>query len=111
MSRRSAAADVFLAIADPTRRRMLQMLRGDERPATELARAFRISQPSVSQHLRVLRDAGLVRARRSGRQRIYQLRPRKLKVVVDWVAYFDKFWDEKLSALGTYLDKMEDDAR
>ena len=110
MSRRNAAADVFLAIADPTRRRMLQMLRGDERPATELARSFRVSQPTISQHLRVLRDAGLVRARRAGRQRIYQLRPRKLKLVVDWVAYFDKFWDEKLSALGKYLDKMEDDA-
>ena len=110
MSRRNASADVFLAIADPTRRRMLEMLRSDERAATELARSFRISQPSVSQHLRVLRDAGLVRARRNGRQRIYQLRPRKLKVVVDWVAYFDKFWDEKLSALGTYLDRMEDDA-
>jgi DNA-binding transcriptional ArsR family regulator len=110
VSRRPASADVFLAIADPTRRRMLQMLRGDERPATELARSFRVSQPTISQHLRVLRDAGLVRARRNGRQRIYQLRPRKLKVVVDWVAYFDKFWDEKLSALGTYLDKMEDDA-
>jgi DNA-binding transcriptional ArsR family regulator len=110
MSRRPANADVFLAIADPTRRRMLEMLRGDERPATELARSFRISQPSVSQHLRVLRDAGLVRARRNGRQRIYQLRPRKLKIVVDWVAYFDRFWDEKLSALGRYLDRMENDA-
>lgn len=110
MSRRPASADVFLAIADPTRRRMLEMLKSNERPATELARPFRISQPSVSQHLRVLREAGLVRTRRLGRQRIYQLRPRKLKLVVDWVAYFDKFWDEKLSALGKYLDKMEDDA-
>jgi DNA-binding transcriptional ArsR family regulator len=110
VSRRPASADVFLAIADPTRRRMLEMLRADEKPATELARSFRISQPSVSQHLRVLREAGLVRTRRSGRQRIYQLRPRKLKVVVDWVAYFDKFWDEKLASLGKYLDKMEDDS-
>jgi DNA-binding transcriptional ArsR family regulator len=101
---------VFLAIADPTRRRMLELLRGDERPATELARSFRISQPSVSQHLRVLREAGLVRTRRVGRQRIYRLRPRKLKLVVDWVSYFDKFWDERLSALGKYLDTMEDDA-
>jgi DNA-binding transcriptional ArsR family regulator len=105
VSRRPASADVFLAIADPTRRRMLEMLRADERPASDLARSFRISQPSVSQHLRVLREAGLVRTRRAGRQRIYQLRPRKLKILVDWVSHFDKFWDERLSSLGAYLDK------
>ena len=103
---RRASADVFLAIADPTRRRMLKMLRDRERPAGELARSFRISQPSVSQHLRVLREAGLVRTRRLGRKRLYQIRPMQLRIVVDWVGYFDKFWDQKLVALGQYLEKQ-----
>ena len=105
MARQRADADVFHAIADPTRRRMLKMLRDAEIPATQLARSFRISQPSVSQHLRVLRGAGLVRARRIGRTRVYRIRPRRLRTVVDWVAYFDKFWDEKLDALGKYLHR------
>lgn len=80
------------------------MLRDVEMPASDLARSFNMRQPSASQHLRVLRDAGLVRTRRVGRQRLYQIRPRQLRVVVDWVGYFDKFWDEKLSALGEYLE-------
>ncbi|MGH7179919.1 MAG: ArsR/SmtB family transcription factor [Tepidisphaeraceae bacterium] len=105
MARRRADADVFHAIADPTRRRMLELLRDSKVPATQLARSFRISQPSVSQHLRVLRKAGLVRAQRMGRSRVYHIRPRSLRIVVDWVTYFDKFWDEKLAALGRYLDK------
>jgi DNA-binding transcriptional ArsR family regulator len=106
MTRARADSDVFHAIADPTRRRMLEMLRDEEFPVTRIARAFpRLSQPSVSQHLRVLRDSGLVRARRVGRQRVYHIRPRQLRAVVDWVAYFDKFWDEKLDALGKYLAK------
>ena len=103
MPRPAAASDVFHAIADPTRRRMLEMLRDAERPAGEIARSFRMSQPSVSQHLRVLRNAGLVRTRRAGRNRLYQIRPRKLRAVVEWVAHFDKFWDDKLAALGEYL--------
>jgi DNA-binding transcriptional ArsR family regulator len=97
---------VFRAIADPTRRRMLEMLRDAERPAGEFVRSFRMSQPSVSQHLRVLRDAGLVRTRRLGRNRLYHIRPRNLRMVVNWVAYFDKFWDDKLAALGKYLEKQ-----
>jgi DNA-binding transcriptional ArsR family regulator len=108
MSRRRASADVFLAIADPTRRRMLEMLRDSERPATELARSFKMRQPSVSQHLRVLRDAGLVRTRRLGRRRLYQIRPQQLRLVVDWVAFFDRFWDTKLEALGEYLEEHND---
>jgi DNA-binding transcriptional ArsR family regulator len=104
--RASAAADVFHAIADPTRRRMLELLRDHERAAGDFTQSFpRISQPSVSQHLRVLRNAGLVRTRRHGRNHIYQIRPRRLRAVVDWVAFFDKFWDQKLVALGKYLEK------
>jgi DNA-binding transcriptional ArsR family regulator len=107
VARARADADVFHAIADPTRRRMLELLRDAELPATRLASSFpRISQPSASQHLRVLRAAGLVQVRRVGRNRVYRIRPRQLRLVVDWVAFFDKFWDQKLEALGKYLQRQ-----
>src|SRR5688572_18390814 len=98
-------ADVYFAIADPTRRALLlRLAREGERNVTELLEPFAISQPAVSKHLRVLREAGLVRARRKGRLSVYEIRARKLRQVRDWVAHFEKYWDEKLDALGEYLD-------
>jgi DNA-binding transcriptional ArsR family regulator len=109
MSRRRAASDVFSAIADPTRRRMLELLRQRQLPASQIGAKFRMSQPSISEHLRILRDAGLVRAQRIGRQRVYRLRPRPLRGVVDWVALFDQFWEDKLGTLGEFLQRQLDD--
>ncbi len=105
MNRRSASSDVFRAIADPTRRAVLDLLQVGERPVRELARSFRMTQPGLSQHLRVLRDAGLVRQRRVGRERLYRLRPRELKPVADWVRQYERFWRHKLKALGDFLEK------
>jgi DNA-binding transcriptional ArsR family regulator len=76
---------VFHALADPTRRRILELLREVERPAGDLLEAFRISQPAISQHLRVLREAGLVRIRRAGREHLYRADPRPLSAVQEWV--------------------------
>ncbi|HEY3610937.1 MAG TPA: metalloregulator ArsR/SmtB family transcription factor, partial [Pseudonocardiaceae bacterium] len=73
------ATDVYAAIADPTRRRILDLLATEERSVTDLAAPFRMRRPAVSQHLRVLREAGLVSEHRSGRQRIYQLEPAGLR--------------------------------
>lgn len=98
---------VFRAIADPTRREMLELLRERERTVLELAEPFRISQPAVSQHLAVLRDAGLVSARREGRTRVYRIEPARLKAVDDWLEHYRHFWTEKLWALGQYLDEDE----
>ena len=78
-------SDVFRAIADPTRRAMIDMLRICDRSASELAEPFDISKPAVSQHLGVLLDAGLVDVRAEGRQRIYSLLPERLDGVVDWI--------------------------
>ena len=78
--------DVFHALADPTRRRILELLREVERPAGDLVETFRISQPAISQHLRVLREAGLVRIRRAGREHLYRLDPKPLAAVQEWVA-------------------------
>lgn len=82
----SAPADVFPAVADPTRRAILESLAAGERSARELGAPFRISQPAVSQHLRILRAARLVRVRREGRRRVYRLNPAPLAVVSEWAS-------------------------
>ena len=104
MVRHQARVDVFQAIADPTRRRILDLLGAGDRTVSEIASPFRISQPGVSQHLRVLRDANLVRQKRVGRYRRYRLNAAALRQVYDWVAHYDRFWDEKLKALGKYME-------
>jgi DNA-binding transcriptional ArsR family regulator len=101
--------DVYSAIADPTRRRILDLLAADGRSVTQLAEPFRMSRPAVSQHLRVLREAGLVREQKAGRQRIYRLAPDGLREVDDWLAGYRRFWRARLTALGEYLDTVEDE--
>lgn len=96
---------VFQAIAHPVRRQILEQLMEGEKPATELAAPFDISLPAVSQQLNVLKEAGLVSERRVGRQRIYQLHPKPLREVFEWVGFFEGFWIEKLDALGEHLRK------
>ena len=103
-----AKADVFLAIADPTRRAVLTRLARDgERKVTDLLEPFAMSQPAVSKHLRILREAGLVRSRKQGRLRIYQIEAVRLREVYDWVNHFEKYWDQKLDALVEYLNKRK----
>lgn len=101
-------ADVFFAISDRTRRALLRRLADEgEVSVTELVKPFRMSQPAVSKHLRCLRRAGLVRRRFQGRQRFYRVDAHRLRQVHDWVSYFERFWDQKLDALGDYLDKRK----
>jgi DNA-binding transcriptional ArsR family regulator len=97
-------ADVYQAIADPTRRRILDLLAEAERPVTDLAAPFAISRPAVSQHLRVLREAGLVAEHRAGRQRLYHLQPAPLQDVDGWLSSYRRFWRARLQALAEYLD-------
>jgi len=97
--------DVFGALADPTRRQVLDLLSRRERPAGELGRAFpQISQPGMSRHLRVLREAGLVKVRRDRRRRIYSLRSDRLAEVDAWIAKYRGFWATELDALEAHLD-------
>ena len=93
MSVASASSDVFRAVADPTRRAMLDLLREADRSVRELARPFRMSQPAISQHLRVLREAGLVRARQVGRRRLYRIEPKPLEAVYEWAARYKQLVD------------------
>jgi DNA-binding transcriptional ArsR family regulator len=105
MRSKTASNDAFRAIADPTRRAVLDLLTGGERPVNELVRCFPMTQPALSQHLRVLRRAGLVADRRAGRERLYRIRPMDLKPVADWVGQYERFWKRKLRALGEFLEK------
>jgi DNA-binding transcriptional ArsR family regulator len=95
--------DVYRAIADPTRRRILTLLGAGELPVNALAEQFPVTRPAISQHLALLRAAGLVARRKEGRTRYYRVRPEPLGEVVDWLTYFDEFWNDRLSSLERYL--------
>jgi DNA-binding transcriptional ArsR family regulator len=103
MSAQPAASDVFSAISAPARRAILAQLAGKEMPMQKLAESFEMTLPAVSQHLAVLRAAGLVSVRKDGRQRIYKLNPGPLRDVAEWVQEYEKFWTGKLAGLGEYL--------
>lgn len=97
--------DVFHAIAHPARRAILVTLKRGECSARQLAEPFRMTFPAISQHLRVLEEATLVTVRRDGRQRLYRLHPKPLRDVVRWVDEFAAFFNQRLDALGDYLDR------
>jgi DNA-binding transcriptional ArsR family regulator len=102
-----ATDDVFHAIADANRRKLLDVLAGGDLPAQELASRFDVSFAAVSQHLKVLHDAGLVKRRAKGRQRIYSLAPLRLREVDDWTARYRRFWQGRLKRLRAYLDEEQ----
>lgn len=95
--------DVFDAIADPTRREILELLASGAMHVSDLGRHFELSRPAISRHLRILREADLVRERKVGRNRLYALRPWPLREVRMWIANFDRFWGVKLKNLKTRL--------
>jgi len=93
----------FDVLAEPTRRRVLELLLDDDRTVGELVDALDMSQPAVSKHLRVLRDAGLVEARVDAQRRVYTLRAEPLAEIDAWLAPYRKFWRGKLAALQRHL--------
>lgn len=105
MSRIPAHADVFRAIADPTRRAILDRLRGGATPVNALAAEFTQSRPAISKHLGVLRKARLVREQRSGRERLYALDPLPLQRVAGWIEGYRAFWVTNLNALKAHLER------
>ena len=94
----------FSALADPTRRAVLDLLRAGTRPAGDIARAFPISRPAISKHLRILRRAHLVEERRKGRHRMYQLNPEPLKTVDSWLEQYRSFWNASLANLKSFVE-------
>jgi DNA-binding transcriptional ArsR family regulator len=101
-------ATTFELVAEPTRRRILDLLRDDERSVGELVDALGVSQPGVSKHLRVLREAGLVSVRADAQRRMYELRPEPLAEVDAWIAPYRRLWSRRLDALERHLDDRED---
>jgi DNA-binding transcriptional ArsR family regulator len=106
MARAATTSDVFNAIAEPQRRAILALLRSGERPVNELARELGMSQPGASKHLRVLREVGLVRDRRAGKQRLYDLDARGLRPVHEWTVGFEHFWHQSFDRLDVYVQEL-----
>jgi DNA-binding transcriptional ArsR family regulator len=94
----------FSALADPTRRAVLDLLRAGTRPAGDIARAFTVSRPAISKHLGILRRAHLVEERREGRHRMYHLNPEPLKAVDSWLNQYRQFWTASLSNLKAFVE-------
>lgn len=95
----------FALLADPGRRRILDLLRTGERSVGELCAVLPISQPGVSKHLRLLREAGLVSARADAQRRLYRLEPEPLRALDQWLQPYRDFWADKLDALERHLDQ------
>ncbi|NBV23642.1 MAG: ArsR family transcriptional regulator [Proteobacteria bacterium] len=97
----------FAALADPTRRRILEHLAGGDRCVTDLAKPYRMSLPAVSKHLRVLEKAGLVRRQRDGRLHRLKLEARPMQQAQAWIEEYRKFWDQSFNRLDEYLKKLQ----
>ena len=99
-----SAEQTFSALADPTRRAVLDLLRHGRQPAGQIAQAFPVSRPAISKHLRLLRRAHLVEERREGRHRFYQLNPEPLKAVDSWLEEYRVFWRANLARLKAFVE-------
>lgn len=98
----------FEVLADPNRRRILDQLRGGELPVSDLVAVLTVTQPTVSKHLRVLRDAGLVAVRHDAQRRLYRVRPDALREIDAWLAPYRALWTSRLDALERHLGEMDD---
>ena len=96
---------VFRALADPTRREIVSMLADGPRPIADIAAQFEMTRPAVAKHLAILKEGGLISVQRKGREQINRLNPKALKTAADWLAYFDRFWDERLAKLKEAVEK------
>lgn len=99
--------ETFRALADPTRRAVFESLAAGEKNATELRAGFAVSQPAISQHIAVLRNAGLVREKRVGRHTTYSVDPEGLRPLLDWIARYKAFWPAKVEKLQQLLKEMD----
>src|SRR3954452_23648256 len=107
MARAATTSDAFNAIAEPQRRDILALLRAGERPVTNLAQELGMSQTRASKHLRVLREVGLVRDRKAGKQRLYGLDARGLRPIHEWTGGFERFWNESFDRLDAYVQDLK----
>lgn len=104
----AAQNKLFHALADPSRRAIFEALMQGEAAVKELTARFNISQPAISQHLAILRDAGLVTGRRQGRTVYYRVEPGGMKPLIDWIAHYRSFWAERADRLEQLLERMDE---
>jgi DNA-binding transcriptional ArsR family regulator len=102
------AADTFAVLAEPTRRRILEELRASETSVGELVERLAVSQPTMSKHLKVLREAGFVSCKPAAQQRIYRIEARPFEALDEWLAPYRRMWSRHLDALGRHLDEQEE---
>lgn len=107
MPRAPTTSDPFNAIAEPRRREILEFLAGDERSVSEIVAALALAQPSVSKHLIVLRDVGLVTARREGKHTLYRTNAESLRTIHEWSGMFAKYWQNQLMRIKTHAEKKK----
>ena len=99
--------DVFQAIADPTRRAIINMIAHEKLNLNSVAEQFDVSRPAISKHIKILTECGLISMKQQGRERFCQAKLEKLNEVSDWVEKYKEFWNVKLDALEVYLDKLQ----
>ena len=107
MARLATTADAFNAVAEPQRRRILELLAAGERSVNDIADALDLNQPQASKHLKVLKEVGLVGVRGAGKRRLYTLNAEKLRPVFDWVRPFERLWVERLGRLDDLLEDLK----
>jgi DNA-binding transcriptional ArsR family regulator len=105
MPRATTRSDPFNAIAEPRRRHILEFIAAEERSVNEIADALELGQPSVSKHLQVLRDVGLVDARREGRRTLYRINPATLRTIHDWSGMFERHWRGQLRRIKAHAEE------
>ena len=106
MARASTTSDAFNAVAEPRRREILSYLAGAERPVGEIVAALGLPQPSISKHLRVLHDVGLVRMRCQGRQKLYRTNAEAIRPLHDWAGTFERYWQHQLNRVKERAEAM-----
>lgn len=107
MARAATTSDAFNAVAEPRRREILDFLAATERPVGDVVAALRLRQPTVSKHLRVLRDVGLVRVRRVGREKFYRINAHGIRPVHQWAAKFERYWEHQLLRVKERAEEKE----
>jgi DNA-binding transcriptional ArsR family regulator len=108
VARASTTSDVFNAIAEADRREILDVLMTGEKAVGAIVNELSMSQPQVSKHLRVLSEVGLVKCRAEGRHRLYRLEPERLRPLHDWLAKYERAWNERLDRLDDYLTELQE---
>jgi DNA-binding transcriptional ArsR family regulator len=109
--RAATTSDVFNAIAEPQRRAILELLAVEDRSVNDVVRALGLAQPSISKHLRVLREVGLVNSRREGRQVLYRTNAHAIKPLYEWASTFERFWSQQLRRIKDRAESSQPPAR